>query len=207
MRRAAVLAVALAACGTKKASPKPTDEPTGTVTLVGIDPDRWGCEVVATVAAVGEVLGGPVRQVDSSLAPPRGVPRPCNYLLDGAAGQEAWTWDLDCRKGAVATADTLWKQYTDQNLALIAAASDAGADELKDDAGVIHGPPPPPTEVQVGAKAIDHNGQAILFVDDDTPCYGRIVGPDPARRLTLAQLVAKNLRPATAPMEPRPAGK
>ena len=89
----------------------------------------------------------------------------------------------------------------------MAAASDAGEAERKDDAGVIHAPPPPAQEVAVGAKGLDHNGQALLFVDDDTPCYGRIVGPDPARRLALAQLIAKNLRPATAPMEPRAAGK
>ena len=72
---------------------------------------------------------------------------------------------------------------------------------------MIHAPPPPATAVDVGARGLDHNGQAVLFVDDDTPCYARIVGPDPVRRLALARLIAKNLRPATAPMEPRAAGK
>lgn len=207
MRRCLVLTVVLLGCSTKKAAPPPPEAEGPRGTLVGIDPDRWGCEVVATVAAVGEVVAGPVRQVEGSLAPPRGVPKPCNYVLEAPTGAEAWTWDLDCRKGALATAETLWKQYSDQNAALVAAASDAAEAERKDDAGVIHTPPPPAQEVAVGAKGLDHNGQAILFVDDDTPCYGRIVGPDPARRLALAQLIAKNLRPATAPMEPRAAGK
>lgn len=207
MRRLIAFAVVVAACGGKKPAP-PADEAAGPAgTLVGIDPDRWGCEVVATVAAVGEVLEGPVRVVEGSLAPPRGVPRPCNYLLEAPTGPQAWTWDLDCRKTALALADTLWAQYTAQNEALVAAASDAGEDERKDDAGVIHAPPPPATAVDVGARGLDHNGQAVLFVDDDTPCYARIVGPDPVRRLALARLIAKNLRPATAPMEPRAAGK
>ncbi|MBK9029733.1 MAG: hypothetical protein IPL61_00065 [Myxococcales bacterium] len=207
MRTALVLVVALAGCGSKKPAPPPEEDEGPRGTLVGIDPDRWSCEVVATIAAVGEVLAGPVRQVEGSMAPPRGVPRPCNYILESTPTPEAWTWDLDCRKGALRTAETLWQQYTAQNEALVAAVSDAAEAERKDDAGVIHAPPTPAQEVAVGAKGLDHNGQAVLFVDDDTPCYGRIVGPDPARRLALAQLIAGNLRPSTAPMEPRAAGK
>jgi hypothetical protein len=207
MRRAVPLVIlTLAACEQPKKAAPVEASPGATVTLVGIDPEHWTCDKIATPDAVGEAVGGHVREVEGSLPPPRGTPKPCNYLLD-AAVPEAWTFDLDCRPNALRTAETLWKQYTEQNDALLAAYADAGADELKDDAGVVHVAPGGPTPVAVGAKGLDHNGQAVLFVDDDTPCYGRVVGPDPARRLALAQLVAKNLRPATAPMEPRPAGK
>lgn len=206
MRRAVVLAFVLAACTESKKAAPSVKEQGGGVQLVGIDPDRWTCDQVATKDAVEQAVGGHVKEVEGSLAPPRGTPRPCAYLLDVAV-PEAWTFDLDCRPGALRTAETLFKQYTEYNEALIAAYADAGPDELKDDAGVVHVAPGGPTPVAVGTKALDHNGQALLFVDDDTPCYGRVVGPDAARRLALAQLVAKNLRPATAPMEPRPAGK
>jgi hypothetical protein len=60
------------------------------------------------------------------------------------------------------------------------------------------------TVVQVGARGLDHHGQGLLFLDDDAPCYVRIVGPDSVRRLSLAQLIAKNLTFANAPMTPRP---
>ena len=60
------------------------------------------------------------------------------------------------------------------------------------------------TEVQVGAKGLDHHGQGLIFVDDDAPCYVRVVGPDAGRRLELAKLIAKNLTFENAPMTPRP---
>jgi len=206
----ALLLLGAAACGEpKKAAPADdlADDLAGPpVALVGIDPERWTCDQVATEAAVSAAVGGPVRPVDSSMPAPRGTARSCNYLLDGAV-PEAWTFDLDCRPGALRTAATLWKQYTEQNLALIAAYSDAGAEELTSDAGTVQHAPGAPVEVAVGARALDHNGQALLFVDDDTECYGRVVGPDAARRLVLAQLVATNLHPSSAPMDPRPAGK
>ena len=59
-------------------------------------------------------------------------------------------------------------------------------------------------EVAVGAKGLDHHGQGLIFIDDDAPCYVRVVGPDAARRLELAKLIAKNLTFANAPMTPRP---
>ena len=59
-------------------------------------------------------------------------------------------------------------------------------------------------DVAVGAKGLDHHGQGLLFIDDDAPCYVRVVGPDAPRRLALAQLIAKNLTFANAPMSPRP---
>jgi hypothetical protein len=58
--------------------------------------------------------------------------------------------------------------------------------------------------VPVGRTAIDHADAAILFVDDDTPCYVRVNGPDPGRRLALARLVSEHLTERTAPtMNPK----
>jgi hypothetical protein len=57
--------------------------------------------------------------------------------------------------------------------------------------------------VAVGAKGLDHHGQGLIFVDDDAPCYVRVLGKDAARRLELARLIAKNLTFANAPMTPR----
>ena len=59
-------------------------------------------------------------------------------------------------------------------------------------------------DVEVGAKGLDHHGQGLLFIDDDAPCYVRVVGPDAQRRLALARAIAKNLTFANAPMTPRP---
>ena len=58
--------------------------------------------------------------------------------------------------------------------------------------------------MEVGAKALDHHGRGLLFIDDDAPCYVRVIGPDAPHRLELARLVAKNLTFANAPMDPRP---
>jgi hypothetical protein len=194
------------ACDQRTPTPAVTEVATPTTTLEGVDPDTWHCDLIAKPAEVAAILGGPVRQVDSAIDPPSGTPRPCNYLTVSSV-PEAWTFDLDCRRNALRTADVLWRQYGVQTQALIDAVADARKEDLEDDAGVIHGPPSPAVEVAVGARGLDHNGMALLFIDDDTPCYGRIVGPDAVRRLALAQLVAKNLRPATAPMDPRAAGK
>ena len=47
------------------------------------------------------------------------------------------------------------------------------------------------------------NFAGLIFIDDDAPCYVRVVGNDAARRLELAKLLAKNLTFANAPMSPR----
>jgi len=93
------------------------------------------------------------------------------------------------------------------------AASDAGPKPgIKPDAAVkdpdagpepIRRAPEAAAEVAVGAKALDHHGQGLLFIDDDAPCYVRVAGKDAARRLELARLIAKNLTLANAPMTPR----
>jgi hypothetical protein len=175
------------------------------VTLVGVDLDRWTCDLIATPAVISQTLGIPARGVDSTLGSAPGTPKPCNFVAEGAA-PEAWSFDFDCRDTALATAEKLFAEYLARNNELIAQFdASTGGKVVKDDAGVEQHAVGAPVEVQVGKKALDHHGQAILFIDDDTPCYARVAGPDPERRLLVAKLVAEKLTPATAPMRPRPA--
>lgn len=195
------VALALLACGDAK--PKAADEPAGPPDrLVGIEPDRWACERVMTIAQIGELLGGPARQIDSALGTPPGVAKPCTYAVTQAAGVESWTVDFDCRPHALTIADKMFEQYRQQNQDLMAAIADASVAELTDDAGVVH-TLAAATDVEVGKRAFD-SGQALIFVDDDAPCYGRVAGPDPVRRLAVATFAAQQLHPANAPMQPRP---
>ncbi len=180
---------------------KPNDQPHK---VAGVYPEDWKCESIATIDALNQVLGGAVRQIDTPMSPPRGVPHPCNYEVTGH-GVEYWTFDLDCRDGMKQRADALFEQYRTGTTDMIDQynhMSDGG--QLKNDAGITYHSPDPATEVAVGAKALDHHGQGLLFIDDDAPCYVRVVGPDAARRLELAKLLAKNLTFANAPMTPRP---
>ena len=113
-------------------------------------------------------------------------------------------------------ADALFAQYTRTSGELIEqynAASDAGPTPgvkpeprqgFRRRHRAIQRAPEAAAEVPVGAKALDHHGQGLLFIDDDAPCYVRVVGPDAARRLALAKHIAKNLTFANAPMTPRP---
>jgi hypothetical protein len=177
----------------------------GDVVLVGVDVDLWTCDLIATPAMMAETLGIPARAVDSALGSAPGTPKPCNFVAE-AAVPEAWSFDLDCRDNALRTAEKLFTEYVARNEALIAQFdASTGGKVLTDDAGVEQHAVAAPVEVAVGKKALDHHGQAILFIDDDTPCYARVAGPDPARRLLVAKLVATRLTPATAPMRPRPA--
>src|SRR5690606_26433304 len=81
--------------------------------------------------------------------------------------------------------------------------SDAGLVKPSD-AGIATKRPEDAVEVSVGAKGLDHHGQGLLFIDDDAPCYVRIVGPDAGRRLELAKAIAKDLTSATAPVPRQP---
>ncbi|MEJ7604055.1 MAG: hypothetical protein WKG01_39610 [Kofleriaceae bacterium] len=116
------------------------------------------------------------------------------------------TFDFDCRDGMKQRVDKLFAQYQEQTAARIGqynVESDAGVKPNPDAGTAQFTKPGEAIEVSVGAKALDHNGQAILFIDDDAPCYVRVVGPDAPKRLALAKLVAKNLTFANAPMSPR----
>ncbi len=211
MRAAPVLLLGLLGLPHVGCEEKSTSAATGAtsgapaVTLVGVDLDRWTCDLIATPALISQTLGIPVRGVDSTLGSAPGTPKPCNFVAEGAA-PEAWSFDFDCRDRALATAEKLFTEYTERNHALIGQFdASTGGKVFTDDAGVEQHAVAAPVEVQVGRKALDHHGQAILFVDDDTPCYARVAGPDAERRLLVAKLVAAKLTPATAPMEPRPA--
>jgi hypothetical protein len=192
-----------------QATPAPTE---GTPRqLLGIDPEKWTCTTLASDADIGTALGGTARAVDSPFKPPRGVPNPCNYKvqLAGAGGdagpppEESWTYDVDCRADYEERVEVLFAQYTQQSADLVAsykASMGSNAKPPTDDAGVALKAPEDAFGVEVGRKALDHHGQGLLFVDDDSPCYVRVVGPDAARRLALAQLVAAALHEANAPM-------
>ena len=172
--------------------------------LAGVFPDRFKCESIASVEALGQVLGGAPHQLDSALSVPKGLPRPCNYEVLVQNTPEYWTFDIDCRDTYKQQADRLFAQYKDDSAAMVHqydAVADAGIKPT--DAGVVIKRPGDAVEVQVGAKGLDHHGQGLIFVDDDAPCYVRITGPDAARRLELAKLLAKNLTFANAPMTPR----
>jgi hypothetical protein len=174
--------------------------------LAGVYPEQWKCDSIATPAALGELFGGTVRPVESALPVERGLPRPCTYEVS-ARELEFWTFDIDCREGMKQRADALFEQYKEQSREAIELytlrATGSGSGAKPRDAGVELRPPEPAVVVAVGAKGLDHRGQGLIFIDDDAPCYVRVVGKDAARRLELAKLIAKNLTFANAPMTPR----
>jgi len=215
MRRTALLWTLLAACsndGSATSQPK-TDEPV--TKLAGVYPDKFVCDSIATPAVLGTVLGGTVKQIDSPSSVPRGVPHPCTYEVQ-AQQPEYWTFDFDCRDGMKQRADALFAQYTRTSADLVEqynAAADAGPqpgtkkEAAHDKDAGVDAPqraPEAASEVMVGLKGLDHHGQGLIFIDDDAPCYVRVVGPDSAKRLELAKTIAKNLTFANAPMNPRP---
>jgi hypothetical protein len=197
--------VGLVSCkndGAQAADPPSTAAPRA---LAGVAPDQWRCDSVAPLETLGALLGGTAKQIDSAASLPRGLPHPCNYEITVPHGAEFWTFDLDCRDGMKQRADSLFAQYrasSKDQVAHYEAMADAGAIKPSD-AGIEIRPPEPAVEVFVGAKGLDHHGQALIFIDDDAPCYVRIVGKDAAHRLELAKLIAKNLTFANAPMSPR----
>jgi len=202
MHRFMLVLVVFAGC--KDDAAAPASPPPPPRQLAGVYPDQWRCESVATLDALGQVLGGTVKQIDSALSVSRGLPHPCNYELQ-AANLEYWTFDLDCRDTMKQRADALFAQYKATSQELVQqynAKADAGAIKPNDSGVELHAPEPA-AEVAVGAKGLDHHGQGLIFIDDDAPCYVRIVGKDAARRLELARLLAKNLTFANAPMSPR----
>lgn len=200
------LVLAVAGCKSDEAesSRKKAHDPGGPQ-LAGVWPDRFQCASITPLEALGTVLGATPKALDNPAPIPRGVPQPCVYEVPAADRLEIWTFDFDCRDGHKQRADTLFAQYKQQNTDLIAhydQMSAAGAIK-PNDAGIEAVRPGEFEEVDVGAKGLDHHGQALLFIDDDAPCYVRVVGPDAPRRLELAKLIAKNLTFANAPMTPR----
>jgi hypothetical protein len=186
-----------------------THEPRAPRTLLGIDPEKWECTAVVPDADVGAAIGGPVHPLVGAMTPPRGVPHPCSYGVmrnindAGAVNEEVWTFDLDCRPDYEKRVELLFAQYAQQSSDQVSAyhQSIGSGKAPVDDAGVEFRKPEDAFAVEgVGRKALDHHGQGLLFVDDDSPCYVRVVGPGKERRLALAKLVAQNLHEANAPM-------
>jgi hypothetical protein len=220
MHRFMWVLVALAGCKNDgaAASDPPVAKPRP---LAGVYPEQWRCDSVATLEALGQALGGTVKQIDSALSVPRGLPHPCNYEVSGRE-LEYWSFDVDCRDGMKQRADALFEQYkltSRERVEQYEALADAGAQRpgaggkphgrpehdahADGDAGVELHAPAPAVEVTVGAKGLDHHGQGLIFIDDDAPCYVRVVGKDATRRLELARLLASHLTFANAPMTPR----
>ena len=214
MRRFLIV-VALVGCKSEaKDEPRPRDKPVEAgAKLAGVWPDKFECNSITTTEVLGPVLGGTARQIDNPAPVPRGVAHPCVYEVStgnttdaGVPINTVWTYDFDCRDNYKKTADALFEAYKKQNADQITEfdrQADAGL-MRPNDAGIEYHRPGESSEVQVGAKGLDHHGQGLLFIDDDAPCYVRVVGPDATARLELAKLIAKNLTMQTAPMTPRP---
>jgi hypothetical protein len=203
------LLAAAGACKTEASQSAPpqeksSEQPAGQ--LAGVWPQFFQCTSIAAPAALSQLLGGDVKQTENPMVMPKGVASPCMYdvLRDNAL--EQWQFDFDCRDSYKTTFAKLVEQYRQQNLDMIAEwnhKSDAGLFK-PNDAGITYNRPGDPVEVAVGVKALDHQGQALIFLDDDAPCYVRVAGRDTTRRLELAKLIAKNLTFQNAPMAPRP---
>jgi hypothetical protein len=218
MRRSVIALLAMAACsksegdqGAGKANTSEEPAAGGGKTVLGVWPERWTCSEVAPLDQVSSVLGGEAQLLDSPFQPPRGVPKPCSYSVTraaptdaGAAIVDAWTFDVDCREDYEKRAELLFAQYARTSAELVEGyqAQVGSGKPPTDDAGVPIKAPMASHEAMVGRKALDHHGQGLLFLDDDAPCYVRVVGPDAERRLALAKLVGANLKEANAPMKP-----
>ena len=215
MRRSVIALLAMAACSKSEgdqgaAQARTSEESAGAgKTVLGVWPERWSCSDVAPLDQVSSLLGGEAQLLDSPFQPPRGVPKPCSYSVTraaptdaGASIVDAWTFDVDCRDDYEKRAELLFAQYTRTSQELVEGyqAQVGSGKPPTDDAGVPLKAPMASHEAMVGRKALDHHGQGLLFVDDDSPCYVRVVGIDKAGRLALAQLIAGALREANAPM-------
>lgn len=192
------------ACGSKAPEKKDKDDPTNVI-QIGILPDAFRCESVAPDAELAAVVGGRAELVDANFAPPMGAPKPCSYQVTTTEGaQEVWSFDIDCRSEAMEQAGSIMGWYVDNNNKLVQRYTDAVSDggPIVDDAGVELKAPEGSKIVDVGRKALDHHGQGLIFVDDDAPCYVRVVGPDEQRRMALAKMLNTNLTETNAPMKP-----
>ena len=195
-------------CGCDEGATKPTtvDKPVtgGGGKVAGVYPENFECTSIATGEQLASLLGAPARAVDSPTMP-RGTPKACTYEV-AMTTPELWRFDFDCRDGYKKTADALFEQYRQINSDRIQKyneVSDAGVKPTGDAGTVEYRAPGVASEVAVGAKGLDHNDQGIIFVDDDAPCYVRVMGPDATRRLELAKHIAKALTFENAPMIPR----
>jgi hypothetical protein len=178
MRPLALLLAGLAVAGCakdtvpKKAGVLVEDDKRASVDIIGVSPADFDCDSVATEAAVTAALGLSVSKTTSDQPSPVGVPRPCVYTTADPVSPIEWSFDIDCRENAVAQGESLMVSYSSQ---------------------------PGAQPVRVGTSGIDAANSVLLFIDDDAPCYVRVLGPDADKRAALAQIVAGNLAPRTAP--------
>jgi hypothetical protein len=213
-----VCAVGVGACDKADSASRTAKSGTepGGVTLAGIWPKEWTCDRIGTESDIGQLLGGTAKQYEGPVQPPDGVPMPCNYLLPVVNGEESWTFDIDCRDSYKRTADALfveWGQRSTDNVARYNIEADAAPVDIPKPTPTAETPDARPPgkapegahDVAVGRRGLDALGQGLIFIDDDAPCYVRVVGPDAAKRLALAQHVATRLTVANAPMTPRAA--
>jgi hypothetical protein len=177
MRRALAALAVLAACErsggpTEKAGVLVEDDRRAPVDVVGVSPLDFRCDSVAPLDAVSAALGVRVVETDAAMPPAAGVPRTCVFTAEDPAAPHSWSFDIDCRERALATGEAL----------MVELASRDGSQP-----------------VLVGRSGIDAADSALLFIDDDAPCYVRVLGPDAARRTALARVIAERLAPRTAP--------
>ena len=180
---AVAVAVAVAGLGLAAAGCKGHDDPAPGQMLVnddrpapahvlGVSPLDFRCAMVAPLDQVSAALGVPIEKVAAGFAPPAGTPPACTYRSTAADRPGGWSFDIDCRDHAL-----------DQGARLMAGfATDPSA-----------------KPVRVGHSGLDHHGVQLLFIDDDAPCYVRVIGPGEAQRLALARLIADRLDARTAP--------
>jgi hypothetical protein len=141
---------------------------------VGVPAHSFSCETVAPTDMVAGAVGTKVKAETSPFTPPAGAAAPCVYV--GAipdAGMVSWSFDIDCRERAQKDAKQLMVQYAQSEGAL---------------------------PVRIGQSGLDHNDASLLFIDDDSPCYVRVLGPGQQNRIGIAELVARKLDESTAPM-------
>lgn len=173
----ASLTLALVACKggekDKDASGRSADKATEQAYLVGVRAEDFACESLFSIEDATELFGGRIKLVESPHTPPVGVPSSCNFesFAEGRAPMR-WSFDLDCRDGAHSDAAQLMVQYAEA---------------------------PGAMPMRLGRSALDHNGSALLFIDDDTPCYGRVLGPGQDIRRRIAELLIPKLEASTAP--------
>lgn len=200
MHRTLWVLVVLGGCKDPSAAAQDPPRAAPAPALVGIYPDRWRCDLVAPPDELRALLGGSAKPIDSPMDVPAGVPHPCSYEV-ASPDLQYWTFDVDCRPGMKQRADALFTQYRASSSDAVARAPRDGGGKPGDLGSAAR--PEPAIDVEVGARALDHHGQGLLFIDDDAPCYVRVTGKDAARRLAIARMIAKNLTLANAPMPPR----
>jgi hypothetical protein len=171
-----LVTLAVAACGDSKAttpSPLVVDEQPAETYLVGIRSEDFKCNSLLSTTQSTELFGGRVTPLESPFTPPAGVPKACNYASHGVDRDPIqWSFDLDCREGALGDAGKLFVTYANT---------------------------PDAVPLRIGQSALDHHNSSLLFIDDDTPCYGRVTGPDRVGRQKLASLLVSALTPRSAP--------